>query len=91
MTLKAIVFDILEKHPEARASDNELVRLVYERMNWDQTLKGIAERGGEFKFGTISRYRRKAVELNPLLDAPEHITKMRKARQEKIRREMHGL
>ena len=77
--LKETTLRVLQEVPATRGSDPLLVAEVYRRMGYPSDLFEIAKMGGEFKFGSISRYRREAQAVNPLLVAEEETTRNRKA------------
>ena len=78
------VIQILEESEKARANDNYLIYRVYKKMKWGTDLKEIAK-SGEFRFGTISRLRRKAQQSNPALLPKKQITNRRIKREEKFK------
>ena len=88
--LKKVTLDVLEHYETARNNDNFLIYKVFKKMGWSTDLKGIAKHG-ENVFGSISRYRRKAQETNPLLLPKRQVTVKRKARERRMREEMKGL
>lgn len=88
--LKQATLEVLEQYEKARNNDNFLIYKVFKKMGWSTDLKEIAK-NGENVFGTISRYRRKAQETNPLLLPKRQITVKRKAREKRMREEMRGL
>ena len=59
--LQQTVVQVLEESERARANDNYLIWKVYRKMGWSTDLKEISK-DAEYKFGSITRYRRKAQE-----------------------------
>ena len=90
MTIKEVVLDILTKDVKARGNDNYLILKVYQHFGWSTDLAVIAQ-GTKNQFESISRARRKAQELNPMLMPEEKIVNRRQELEEEFRTEMRGL
>lgn len=88
--LQQVVIEILEQSEKARANDPYLIYRVFKKMGWSTDLKEIAKDGTN-KFDTISRYRRKAQETNPLLRPKKQVAKLRKAREKRFKDMARGL
>lgn len=88
--LQQTVVQVLEESERARANDNYLIWKVYRKMGWSTDLKEISK-DAEYKFGSITRYRRKAQQTNPLLLPKKQVTRRRKARELKFKEMAKGL
>ena len=88
--IRDVVTEILEQDEEARGNDNYLIYKVFKQMGWSTDLREIAK-GTKNKFESISRARRKAQELNPMLLPAEKVVARRRELEEETRIEMRGL
>lgn len=87
MTIKEVVFDILQKDIKARGNDNYLILQVYKRFGWSTNLEDIAE-NGENHFESIRRWRAKLQQANPFLKPVKQIQLFREEKQTKFYNEM---
>ena len=90
MNIRDLVTEILEKDPKARGNDNYLIYRVFIIKGWDTDLAAIADTK-ENRFESISRARRKAHELNPMLMPEDKIIARRRELEQEYRTEMRGL
>lgn len=88
--IREAVTEILEKDERARGNTPYLIYKVFKQMGWPTDLKTIAENPTN-RFESISRARRKAQELNPMLMPEEKIVNRRQELEEEYRTEMGGL
>lgn len=88
--LRDKIASILTRYPETRGNDMLLyyIYLVEEQISTD--LKDLAENPKNI-FESISRARRKAQEINPLLLPDRHITRRKNQLEEQFREEYKGL
>lgn len=88
--IREAVTKILEEDEKARGNTPYLIYRVYKQMGWPTDLEQIAKNPIN-RFESISRARRKAQELNPMLMPEEKITQRRQELEEEYRTEMRGL
>ena len=89
--IREVVTGILEKDERARGNDNYLIYKVFKQMGWPTSLEAIAENTTINRFESISRARRKAQEINPMLMPKDKIVNRRQELEEEYRTEMGGI
>lgn len=88
--IKEAVMYSLIKYPSTRANDNELIYRVLKRLNMP-TDYSLLRKDTSNTVGTITRYRRKFQETNPLLRPEKQVSKRRIALENKFRKEMSNV
>lgn len=87
-TLKDIVFDYLTNYPVLRDNDNMLIARVIKDTYGMSDLYDIALATSNNIYMTITRYRRKIQEENPMLASSQAVQKKRALYEEKVKEEM---
>lgn len=93
MRLKEVQKDVNElliTNPKTRENENELIYQYLKKKGMSTDYADLREINVSLA-ESICRARRKCVELNPSLDAPEKIRKRRETREQEYREMMRGV
>lgn len=90
-TLKEIVCDYLTQYPQLRDNDNMLIARIMKEVFGYRDMYDVALATSNNIYMTITRYRRKIQEENPLLASSKAVEEARRRYEEQVKEMMRCL